>query len=474
MTVNINNSSLFFLRNALSKKGANEITVKIIDWLKQQNDSVDVKIEKTSFDKLRLWQYFDKCESIKHLSGKFFTIDGINLQTNWGRVPEWDQPIINQPEIGFLGMIVKEIEGVLYFLMQAKIEPGNVNYVQLSPTLQATKSNYTCVHKGKKPLYLKYFQNVKPSQILLDQIQSEQGGRFLKKRNRNIIVKIDEEIPVHDNFFWLTLPQIKELMHFNNLVNMDTRTVIAGLPFTKINTEINEYSNNDTNKSNIGKAFLKSAISENNRLHRIEEIISFLTILKCNLDLEVSKIPLNKMKDWIIDDQEIYHKDNKYFKVIAIDVKIGNREVVKWNQPMIEPVGQGLCAFVCKEIKGLLHFAVQAKLECGNFDIVEFAPTVQCLDNDYRKIEKGTVPFLDYVLNTQKDNIIYDALQSEEGGRFYREQNRYMIIMAGNDFPVELPPNYIWMTLNQLYTFLTFNNYVNIQARSLISAIRLV
>ena len=45
---------------------------------------------------------------------------------------------------------------------------------------------------------------------------------------------------------------------------------------------------------------------------------------------------------------------------------------------MDEPVQEGICAFVCKEINEVLHFAVQAKLECGNFDIIEFAPTVQC------------------------------------------------------------------------------------------------
>ena len=28
-------------------------------------------------------------------------------------------------------------------------------------------------------------------QIILDQLQSEQGGRFLRKRNRNIIIKIE-------------------------------------------------------------------------------------------------------------------------------------------------------------------------------------------------------------------------------------------------------------------------------------------
>jgi oxidase EvaA len=157
--------------------------------------------------------------------------------------------------------------------------------------------------------------------------------------------------------------------------------------------------------------------------------------------------------------------------VIAVDVEIGNREVTKWCQPMITPAQEGLCAFVCKEINGILHFAVQAKLECGNHDIIEFAPTVQCLTGNYKFTPKGSLPFLEYVLAAPVENIYFDTLQSEEGGRFFREQNRNMIVIAGGEVPDELPENFIWMTLNQLNTFLKFNNYLNIQARSLIAAI---
>ena len=60
---------------------------------------------------------------------------------------------------------------------------------------------------------------------------------------------------------------------------------------------------------------------------------------------------------------------------------------------MIEPAQEGICAFVCKEINGILHFAVQAKLECGNFDIIEFAPTVQCLTGNYRDYNSSEIPF---------------------------------------------------------------------------------
>jgi oxidase EvaA len=69
--------------------------------------------------------------------------------------------------------------------------------------------------------------------------------------------------------------------------------------------------------------------------------------------------------------------------------------------------------------------------------------------------------------------IRYSTLQSEEGGRFYREQNKNLIIEVDSAMPRELPDNYIWMTLKQLKEFIRFNNYLNIQARSLLASIEL-
>ncbi len=469
------NSGLFFLKSAFALQNTVNELNHALGWLNHQNDKISVNISKVKLNKLTSWHIGD--DNIYHESRKFFSIDGIRITTNWGNVSPWDQPIINQPEIGYLGFITKEFGGVLHFLMQAKIEPGNVNYVQLSPTLQATRSNYSQVHKGKKPLYLEHFQQAKPNQILLDQLQSEQGARFLRKRNRNIIIKIEEDIPVYDNFIWLTLGQLKKLMHYDNLVNMDSRTVISGIPFGSFDPDVVDFFNflgYDDNQKHIEKAFLKSALTKNGGLNSIENIITFLTQLKSVYDLDIKQIPLNQLNGWLVGESEVFHKDHKYFKVIAVDVEIGNREVVKWSQPMIEPAQDGLCAFVCKEINGLLHFAVQAKLECGNHDIIEFAPTVQCLTGNYRQTKEGALPFLDYVLNVKPEQIVFDTLQSEEGGRFFREQNRNMIVIAGDEVPVELPEKYIWMTLNQLYTFLKFNNYLNIQARSLIAAISFI
>ena len=458
-----------FLKSVFVKEGSFIKNDQVIKWMKEQNEKVNVKVTKIPFRELYLWNA--NKDDISHESGKFFSMVGIRVKTNFGSISGWDQPIINQPEIGYLGFITKEFDGVLYFLMQAKIEPGNINHVQLSPTLQATKSNYTKAHKGNSPLYLEYFQQATPDQILLDQLQSEQGARFLKKRNRNIIIKIEEELPVYDNFIWLTLGQIKNLMNIDNLINMDTRTVISGIPFGSYESD-KFPALSILNTGAVQQMFLKSILEKDKGLYSIDNIISFITRQKSFYELEVMRIPLKDIKCWHYTENEIFHERNRYFKVIAVNVEIGNREIVNWTQPMVEPAQGGLCAFICKEINGILHFATQTKLECGNFDIIELAPTVQVLTGNYR--EKNDIPFLDYVLNVDKKNIIYDTYQSEEGGRFYQEQNRNMIVFGGDEFPIALPDNFIWMTLNQLYTFLKFNNYLNIQARNLVASISFI
>ncbi|MDB4733900.1 NDP-hexose 2,3-dehydratase family protein [Planctomycetota bacterium] len=466
---------LRFLKSALTLQSSESDLPQLRSWIKDRNESVEVSVERTTFESLPQWSLDHGVGRLQHESGRFFSVDGIRVETNWGEVGSWDQPIINQPEIGYLGFLVREIEGVLHFLVQAKIEPGNVNAVQLSPTLQATRSNFTQVHGGRQPRYLEHFRSSDPRARILDQLQSEQGARFLRKRNRNIIVEIEDEIEEHEDFKWMTLGQIKALMVEDNLVNMDARTVISGIGFgvfEEASMDLIDLLRRDRGQAeSIERSLLVSSMSREGGVFTTGEIIAFLTSQKSTYELNVDRIPLGDMRGWNIADDEIYHDTRRFFRVIAVDVSIENREVVEWGQPMVEPAQEGLCAFVCRSIEGVMHFAVQAKLECGNHDVLEFAPTVQCITGNYRRTEQGALPFLDEVLSADSSRVIFDTLQSEEGGRFYREQNRNMLVMAADDDPIQLPPGYIWMTLRQIGVFIRFNNYLNIQARSLLAAI---
>ena len=53
--------------------------------------------------------------------------------------------------------------------------------------------------------------------MMVDVLQSEQGARFLGKRNRNIVIRFGEGVPVHDDSCWLTLGKIQVLLRQDNI-----------------------------------------------------------------------------------------------------------------------------------------------------------------------------------------------------------------------------------------------------------------
>jgi oxidase EvaA len=456
------------------------------EWFEERKQAHQFRINIIPFKEMDQWGFEPTTGNLFHYSGKFFKIEGIWVETNYGYETQWSQPVINQSEIGILGIIVKKIDGVLYLLMQAKMEPGNINMIQLAPTLQATRSNFTRVHKGRMPPYLEYFQDMPGVKTVIDILQSEQGARFFKKRNRNIIVEIDSDIPVKDDYCWLSLGQIQKIMKQDNLVNMDARTVLSCLDFADEIQTVDQLSHVEEMHKQLPSVhdsksikitgfkndLLKSFLDNSNGLYFNDEIISWFTRLKFRYDLLVEKIPMKYLKDWKKTETSISHIGEKFFSVIAARVEADNREVGAWTQPLVQPREEGIVAFITKKINGVLHFLIQGKVEPGNFDVVEMAPTVQCLTGSYRKVlPQERPPYLDYVLNASSEKIRYIAKQSEEGGRFFREQNLNMVIETDETFSTEVPENYIWMTASQVKIFIKYNNFVNVQARCLLSCL---
>ncbi|MGN1277571.1 MAG: NDP-hexose 2,3-dehydratase family protein, partial [Floccifex sp.] len=285
-------------------------TEHLLNWIRNLNATTHVAIREISINDSNFWFYDDYNGEVLNRKRSFFSIKGMRNFIDGEFVNE--QPIIIQPEIGYLGIICKKIDGVLNFLMQAKIEPGNVNCVQISPTIQATKSNFTRAHGGKLPTYFELFENSKQYHVIYDQIQSEQATRFYKKRNRNMIMLVDEDIEVFPNFKWMTLGQIKQLMSVNNLVNMDTRTVLSGIPFyekfSDENTQTKVYELfND-------KALFKSMF-DGNAIDLLPKVYQKINNFKMFRDVKNVPVPLNQLVDWRIDQYGITCKKNADFMV---------------------------------------------------------------------------------------------------------------------------------------------------------------
>ncbi|WP_043260350.1 NDP-hexose 2,3-dehydratase family protein [Streptomyces hokutonensis] len=437
-------------------------------WFAHRRATDVARVERIALDDLVRWGTDPDSGDLVHDSGGFFAVRGLSVENPGAAVPAWTQPIIDQPEIGILGILVKEFDGVLHCLMQAKNEPGNFNGVQLSPTVQATRSNYTRLHQGSAVPYLEYFQDTARHRVVADVLQSEQGAWFYHKRNRNIVVEVTEDVELRDGFCWLTLGQLHQLLDGDDLVNMDSRTVLSCLPFSGVDLA----AVFPLRIGSFGSSVIRSCSDEQGALHTTDEILSWITEARARAVVRTRPVPLDHVRRWQRTSADVSHETGRFFKVIGISVRAENREVAGWTQPMVEPVGLGINAFLVKRVDGVLHVLVNARIQPGYLDVVELAPTVQATPDNYTVLPAEARPrFLSEVLEADPDRIRFDRPLSEEGGRFHHARNRYLVIEADEDYEPDDAADFRWLTLHQLVGLLRHSHYVNVEARSLIACV---
>lgn len=440
-----------------SEKSNNVITSDslILEWINGLNRNTTSVIIPISIKSQDYWT-INSQGNICNRSNSFFSISGIRTTINENTE---EQPIIIQNEVGFLGFICKIIKGTLYFLVQAKIEPGNINTVQISPTIQATYSNFTQKHGGKKPKYIDYFINLNKQIVISDLILSEQSSRFFKKRNRNVIIYTEEDIEIFDSHKWLTLRQIKKMFDYDNLVNMDTRTVLSCIPY------------HDLSPNHINELIEKSEIKNSLLNYRSDVIITALTLINNERmfhNRSVSFIGLDQLRDWTVSDYGVFPLRKANFEVIFCNINIDGREVSNWSQPLFKSTGKGIFILAQTVVNNQLEFIIKAVNEMGNFDTSEFGPTVQLeysdIGSEYDMLEKICIE----KFNKGQD-IVKKSILSEEGGRFYHEENYNVIMNISRDELKYISDKYIFVTYNEIKRLINMGNLVNIQLRNLVS-----
>lgn len=370
------------------------------------SDNSNFRIENIALSDSSQWN--KNGDVVRHETGKFFSIEALLLRR--GNLESYVGPILNQPEIGYLGIVCSEIDGVLKFLLQFKIEPGNVNSVQLSPTLQATKSNFSKVHGGSLPKYFDFFSR-KDKTVVCDTLQTEQGAYFFQKRNRNIIIFEESPIKLEDNFIWLTLKDIYDLLHVDDLINMDTRTVLSML-----------------SKFDIGDRD-SLLLSKFNEFAMFNYTYAFLGGLKS------------------IDTENHIFAQSENISIGMYRINIDGREVASWDQPLLSCKSENEFNLIFRrdDAKGLL-FALSLKTNGGIDKAVEFHST-ELPDKDLKVIDKGVFKL------------------SEEGGRFFQMSNYYNIIEISTDEHI-VPNNHVWATYNDL-AYIIVNGLSSMELRTL-------
>jgi len=427
-------------------------------WISKQMADCHQIIKELPLNGMNRWGIDAKTGNISHCTGRFFSFIGVQVRhrTASGEL-EWDQPIIEQPEVGILGILAKNIKGTLHFCLQAKEEPGNINSVQLSPTVQATFSNYTCAHGGSRPLFVDHFLSASPEKTIFAKLQTEDGGRFLYKSNRNMIVNVDEneleKLP--EGFIWLTLRQISNLMKSNNLVHATSRSVLSSLLLPGADQHegvLNDFSGN---------------------VSSLWESIQWLDNQKAANHMLVKRIALNSLKEWhYTSDGKFAHKEGRFFRITGIDVASVGREVTGWNQPILANSQPGIIGLLMKMDRGRRKFLLQAKAEAGNSGAVQMGPTVQFATANYLENPRLVKPFLfEEFAFPGKFQVISESMQSEEGARFLREANCHRVLLLPEGLNLDHPGDFRWMTEDEVRFFIYLGEKINSCARSIISCL---
>jgi len=434
-------------------------------WIQSVRDYPSLKTMIVPLNAVAWWNRNPQTGNLSHDTGRFFSVIGLQVRhrSNHSEIT-WDQPIIEQPEIGILGILAKHINGVLHFCLQAKEEPGNIGAAQLSPTVQATYSNYMGAHGGGAPLFLEHFLDPPPEKLIFARLQTEDGGRFLYKSNRNMIVSVGDDFPeqLPDSFIWLTLKQISGLLKRDNLINACTRSIlssffwagslVSGAPRTTLPGD--------------------GAGADHGWPRDVRDTLQWIDDRKAHNHMTAQRIGLNSLKEWELDGKGFFsHREKRFFRVVGLQVTSETREVRTWGQPIIENPTPGIIGLLIKNGPNGVEILMQAKAEVGNRNTIQLGPTVQFTQSNYEGSKKLNKPFLyDEFSDPQMFRVVHESRQTEEGARFYREYHLHRVLMLPDDMAAELeiPVDYRWLPLEHIAFLLHLGEQVNSCARSIL------
>ncbi len=434
-------------------------TRQIKDWLDAEKASAGLKVKEILFSDSEEWSS-DIDNLFTHRSNRFFDIVGVKYQSPFHREKQ-TQPIIKQTEIGLLAFGVHQDEaGEWWILAHAKVEPGNINEIQLSPTVQATKSNYEIAHGGEPTHYL---SEILSADKLYDELQSEQNSRFLGKLNRNRVSRFREKIRSAASFYkWVPLKEYLPMLAHENMVNTDARSVLCCWLLTDLDVLAKVYPQESAMNRNI-----LQSLQSGSALHSNEAIASWVNGLNQKYQAPTEEIKLADLEPhWIRSQEKISSAGHPDLSVYQIQISCNSREVKQWDQPILGSEVITDQTLILSEIDGTLHILAQAVFEAGNKHGAELTTSIQNYHGKMTNLEAE----LTRVVRKSGRNLI-SVENSEEGGRFDKCCSRYQLVLLDSaDLSLE-NEFYKWVSLSQIPSLLRKSNMLTNEIRSALSAL---
>lgn len=432
------------------------------DWLEERRAACRLSVRAIPWRECTAWRF--EQGRLAHTTGGFFSVVGIRAASSVGGLDGLAVPIIDQPEVGILGFVVRARGTGHEWLIQAKAEPGNIGAVQLAPTVQATRSNFTRLHGGGATAYLDCFTAPDGGyDVVADSLQSEHGSRFRAKYNRNMTVLVAGQgpDPCSAEWRWAAAPDLRAMLASDFAVNTDARSVLFGsdwrlladgAPFSRWR-----------GASEWGACLLESFEATADQSD--EAMLSWLAARRLGVRLDVRVVPLDSMPEWEIRADSIVHRQDGRPLLQAYQVRANTREVQAWDQPLVLSHREEAVALICQRRGGALRFLLRASAEAGFRERVQLGPTWQSDD-----VTAGNGAADKVLAALQRGQERDSRLQSDEGGRFFRSVSRYRIVELPEAEAIDLEASgYVWMDLGQIHRLGGVQGMFTNEARSVLS-----
>jgi len=371
---------------------------------------------------------------LSHFSNGFFHVAGL-----LNSITKKEHLVLFQPQSALTGLALCEVDDTLYLLLQARIEPGNSGIGQYGPSIQSTPANYLRLHGGTKNMYLELFINYNPkAQPIANNLQLDLGKRYFQKSKTHSYVELDELIETEENMIWIPLYIIAKELSNDNILNADLRSLLSVFDWDLFKSD--EISPKSIRQPAEDSHF---AFSEN--------------LLGNN---EWKLIRLDQLKDWGIQDRGIVDASNSGIWVDMYNISCTTREVSEWSQPLFCCANRGLVILLMRTIDTHYEFLISIQSEFGISGQRTVSPSYVTYpgenhENKSRLFEDGTV--------------VAEMIQCEEGGRFYKNENTYQVILIVNDIDTE--PHQKWVTSDTLKSILKSSCRASFQLRCIASLV---
>jgi oxidase EvaA len=433
-------------------------------WLAERRKASELSVRRIPFRECERWSFRHGC--LEHESGRFFSVVGVACVEGPAHLGGLSQAMIDQPEIGILGFVVRHASTGWQWLLQAKTEPGTVGGTQIGPSVQATRSNYMRVHGGRPTRMLELFtEEGAAARPLTDVEQSEQGDRFLGKYNRNQVVEVDPGLASLDEagWRWSSAAEVRTALHADFLVNTDARSVLASADWSLFADpgQPGPFARWGDGEG-LGARLRESLACEGGQ----EALAAFALLEKCRrrTPVRIEQVALDALPGWALHEREIHPRAaDRDSRVQAFAVRTRDREVTSWCQPLLTNGVEGRVALLCARLDGALRFLLNASFELGLKEGAQF--TASWVSGAGHGNPEGVAALLDDPASRAHASV----LQSDEGGRFMNSIARYELIEVDPAAAREVAGDVAWVSLAALRAMIARRGALTNELRSSLS-----